>query len=56
MLFLPLFYIFLRILFSLEKFFYIHIEKVQKKPSQNVPYWHVDYFELNSFKTQKTQE
>ena len=32
------------------------IEWVQNEPSQNVPLWHVDYFELKGIKTQQTQE
>ena len=31
-------------------------ERFQKKSSQNVPIWHVDYFELKAIKTKQIQD
>lgn len=35
---------------------FLDSEKVQKKPTPNVPLWYVDYFEFKKTETQKTQE
>ena len=32
------------------------IEGEQNMPPQNMPLWHVDYFELKAIKAQQTQE
>lgn len=34
----------------------ISIERVQNEPPQNMPLWHVDYFEQKAIKTQEIQE
>ena len=34
----------------------VTVEGEQNRPHQNVPLWHVNYFELKKIKVQKTQE
>ena len=35
---------------------YVDSEGVQNKPPRNVPFYHVNYFELKIMDSQKTQE
>lgn len=42
--------------FCFWEWFCLCLERVQNEPPQNVPLWHMDYFELKSVKAQKTWE